>query len=292
VNLLPSATFRAKLSDQLQARFAFSQTINRPDFSALNPLVTYVPSGTTGTQTYAGTGSGGNPDLKSVKSTGFDGALEYYINRSSSITGTVFYHKLHGYIQVYGAAEPHGTDINGDPTDYFVTRPRNTGPGKLYGAELAYQQFFDFLPGALSGLGVQVNGSYLVGTTEGAITHEQERLNQLSRYSYNVVAMYEKYGLTARLAYNWRSSYIDSTNNGGSQGSIVRVRPIRQLDFSGSYDVTKWLTLTVDATNLLDRTYHDRFTGPSLVAPFTESNTPRDTRTYDRTFEVGARVKF
>jgi len=291
-NYLPSATLRAKLSDKLQARLVFSQTINRPDFSALNPLVTYVPSGATGTQTYAGTGSGGNPDLKSVKSTGFDGALEYYLNHSSSITATVFYHKLHGYIQVYGAAEPHGTDTNGNPANYFVTRPRNTGAGKLYGAELAWQQFFDFLPGALSGFGVQVNGSYLIGTTEGAITHEQERLNQLSKYSYNVVAMYEKYGLTARLAYNWRSSFIDSTNNGGAQGSVVRVQPIRQLDFSGSYDLTKWLTLTVDATNLLDRTYHDRFTGASLTAPFTVSSTPRDTRTYDRTFEIGARVKF
>jgi outer membrane receptor protein involved in Fe transport len=73
---------------------------------------------------------------------------------------------------------------------------------------------------------------------------------------------------------------------------VIRVKPIRQLDFSGSYDLTRWLTLTVDATNLLDRTYHDRFTGASLTAPYTVSNTPRDTRTYDRTFEVGARVKF
>ena len=292
MNYLPSATLRAKLTDKLQARFAFSQTMNRPDFSALNPLVTYVPSGQTGTQTYAGTGNGGNPDLKAVKSTGYDAALEYYLNHSSSLTATVFYHKLDGYIQTYGAAEPHGTDTNGNPTNYFVTRPRNTGAGKLYGAEVAYQQFFDFLPGAFSGLGLQVNGSYLVGKTEGAITHQQERLNQVSRYSYNVVAMYEKYGLSARLAYNWRSSFIDSTNNGGSQGSVIRVKPIRQLDFSGSYDLTRWLTLTVDATNLLDRTYHDRFTGASLTAPYTVSNTPRDTRTYDRTFEVGARVKF
>ena len=292
INYLPSATLRAKLTDKLQARLAFSETINRPDFGQLNPLVTYVPSGQTGTQTYAGTASGGNPNLTAVKSTGYDAALEYYLNHSSSITATVFYHKFSGYIQNYAAAEQNGNNPDGSPAIYLVTRPRNTGSGKLYGAEVAYQQFFDFLPGALSGFGLQVNGSYLIGTTADAITHKQVRLNQVSRYSSNVVAMYEKYGLTARLAYNWRSGYIDSTNIGGAQGSVVRAKPIQQLDFSGSYDVNRWLTLTVDATNLLDRTYHDRFTGASLSAPNTVSNTPRDTRTYDRTFEVGARVKF
>ena len=290
LNFLPSATLRAKLSDKLQARFAFSETINRPDFSALNPLVTYVPSGQTGTQTFAGTASGGNPDLKSVKSTGYDAALEYYLNHSSSITATIFYHKFQGYIQNGTTTEPHGANPDGTPALYLVTRPHNTGSGKLYGAEAAYQQFFDFLPGALSGLGVQVNGSYLIGKAIDA--GKEVRLAQLSRYSTNLVAMYEKYGISARLAYNWRSGYIDSYGAAGSQGNIVRAKPIQQLDFSGSYDLTKWLTLTVDATNLLDRTYHDRFTGPSLSAPFTVSNTPRDTRTYDRTFEVGARVKF
>jgi len=252
--------------------------------------VTYVPSGNTGTQTYAGTASGGNPDLKAVTSSGYDAALEYYLNRSSSITATVFYHTFKGYIQNGFTQEANGVNPNGTPAIYLVTRPHNTGSGKLYGSEVAYQQFFDFLPGALSGLGVQVNGTYLIGKTgDGG---NQVRLNQLSRYSTNVVAMYEKYGITARLAYNWRSGYIDSTGLGGSQGSVVRAKAIQQLDFSGSYDVTPWLTLTVDATNLLDRTYHDRFTGASLSAPNTVSNTPRDTRTYDRTFEIGARVKF
>jgi iron complex outermembrane receptor protein len=292
LNFLPTASLRAKLTDKLQARLVFTQTISRPDFSALNPLVTYVPSGQTGSQTYAGTGGGGNPDLKPIKSTNYDAALEYYFSSTSSITATAFYHKIKGYIQSYAAPEQNGTNADGTPAIYLVTRPRNAGSGKLYGAELAFQQFFDFLPGALSGLGAQVNGTYLVGTAENTATHEQERLNQVSRYSANVVAIYEKYGISARLAYNWRSSFIDSRNIGGSQGSLVRVKPIQQLDFSGSYDVTNWLTVTVDATNLLNRTYHDRFTGASLTPPNAVSNTPRDTRTYDRTFEFGARVKF
>jgi len=285
LNVLPSLTARVRFTDKFQAHLAFGKTITRPDFAALNPLVTYVPSGQTGTQEYYGTGSGGNPDLKPIKSTAYDASLEYYFNRNSSVTLGGFYHAIDGYIQTYSSPEQHGTDANGVPTTYLVSRPRNTGSGKLYGAEAAYQQFFDFLPGALSGLGAQINGTYLIGTTQDPLNGEQERLTNVSKYSYNLVGIYEKYGLSLRLAYNWRSSWVDSYNSGGLQGNTIKAKPIGQLDFSGSYSPVDWLTLTVDATNLLDRTYHDRFVG-------SDSNVPRDTRMYDRTFEFGARVKF
>lgn len=292
LNVLPSATLRAKLTDKLQARLAYGKTITRPDFAALNPLVTYTPNGATGGSTYYGTAGGGNPDLQPIKSEAFDASLEYYFNRTSSVTLAGFYHKLDGYIQTYSAPEVYGTvPDTGEPATYLVSRPRNTGHGKLYGAEAAYQQFFDFLPGALSGLGVQVNGTYLIGTTADPNTGLQQRLVNVSKYSYNAILIYEKYGVSARLAYNWRSNFIDSYTSGGSQGGTIRVSPVQQLDFSGSYAPFDWLTLTFDATNLLDRTYHDRFVGVSQTTKLS-SNTPRDTRMYDRTFEFGARFKF
>jgi TonB-dependent receptor len=293
LNVLPSATLRAKLTDKLQLRLAYGKTITRPNFSDLNPLVTYVANsaGTAG-NSYYGTASGGTPTLNPIKSQAFDSSLEYYFNRSSSVSLAGFYHKLNGYIQTYAAPEDYGTDpTTGLPATYLVSRPRNTGRGKLYGAEAAYQQFFDFLPGPLSGLGAQINGTFLIGTTADPNTGQQERLVNVSKYSYNAILIYEKYGISARLAYNWRSNYIDSYTSGGAQGGTIRVSPIQQLDFSGSYSPLTWLTLTFDATNLLDRTYHDRFVGVSQTTG-ESSSTPRDTRTYDRTFEFGARFKF
>lgn len=292
LNWLPSATLRAKLTDKLQARLAYGKTITRPEFSALNPLVTYTPNGATGGDSYYGTAGGGNPALTPIKSQAFDASLEYYFNRTSSLTAAGFYHKLKGYIQTYSAPEVYGTIPDSDtPATYLVSRPRNTGNGKLYGAEVAYQQFFDFLPGPLSGFGAQINGTYLIGTTQDPTTGAQQRLVNVSKYSYNAILIYEKYGVSARLAYNWRSNFIDSYTSGGSQGGTIRVSPIQQLDFSGSYSPVEWLTLTFDATNLLDRTYHDRFVGVSQTTGVA-SNTPRDTRMYDRTFEFGARFKF
>ncbi|CAN5249001.1 TonB-dependent receptor [soil metagenome] len=285
VNALPSINARFGLMDNLQLRLAAGKTITRPNFADLNPLVSYVPSGSTGNQGYAGTGSGGNPDLQPIKSDAYDVTLEYYMSRSASITAAGFYRKLDGYIQTYSQPELYqgGT--------WLVNRPRNTGSGTLKGIELAYQQFFDFLPGPLSGFGAQINGTYTVGNTEDPINGGKQRIVNVSKYSYNLIAIYEKYGISARLAYNWRSSFVDSYNSGGVQASTVVASPTGQLDFSGSYALTPWVTLTFDATNLTDRTYHDRFKGlNSLTGVFTD--TPRDTRTYDQTFEFGARFKF
>uniref|UniRef100_UPI0035CAE699 TonB-dependent receptor n=1 Tax=uncultured Sphingomonas sp. TaxID=158754 RepID=UPI0035CAE699 len=285
LSLLPSFNAKLALTPKLQLRAAFAKTLTRPDFAQLNPLVSYTATGTTGNQAVFYTGGGGNPDLQPIKTTAYDLSLEYYPARSTSITAAGFYKDLTGYIQTYSGLETYlGQSA-------LVSRPRNTGAGKLYGAEVAYQQFFDFLPGPLSGFGAQLNGTFIIGTTQAPDTGAQQRLTNVSKYSYNVVAIYEKYGISGRLAYNWRSSFVDSYNSGGYQASSIVVAPTGQLDFSGSYALTKNFTITVDATNLTNRVYHDRFEGVSQTTGL-YSSTPRDTRTYDRTFEIGGRFRF
>ncbi len=284
LNVLPSINARLGLTDKLFARAAAGRTITRPEFAQLNPLVTLVPSGSTGTQQYIGTGSGGNPGLQPIKSSAYDASLEWYIAPSTSLTAAGFYRDLSGYIQTYSQPENFGGS-------YLVSRPRNAGDGFLAGAEVAYQQFFDFLPGAFSGLGVQLNGTFTEGKTDDPINGGRQRIVNVSKWSYNAVAIYEKGGVSARLAYNWRSSYVDSYNSGGVQASTILAEPVARLDFSGSFSPTDWLTLTFDATNILDDVYQDRFRGlNSLNGVYYDS--PRDTRTYDRTVQIGARVKF
>ncbi|WP_404477736.1 TonB-dependent receptor [Novosphingobium sp. BL-52-GroH] len=284
VDVLPSINIRFGLADNLKLRLAAGKTLTRPNFADLNPLVTYVPSGATGPGSVAGTGSGGNPDLAPIESKAYDATLEYYVSRTTSITAAAFYRKFDGYIQTYSEREIY----NG--LEWQVSRPRGV-QGTLKGIELAYQQFFDFLPGALGGLGAQINGTYIEGKNDDPLNGGTQRLVNVSKYSYNLVAIYEKYGISARLAYNWRSSFVDSYTSGGVQAGSIVADPTGQLDLSVSYDVTPAFTVTFDATNLTDRTYQDRFKGLNAESGL-YSNTPRDTRTYDRTFEVGARFKF
>src|SRR3546814_12271990 len=85
-----------------------------------------------------------------------------------------------------------------DGVDYSVARPRNVGQATLKGIELSTQYFLDFLPGALSGLGVQ--GAFTLADSKvgGDDTLAGYPLQGVSKYNYTVGLLYEKSGLNAR----------------------------------------------------------------------------------------------
>ena len=279
---LPSLTLKLRPTDQIVLRAVAGKAILRPQFAALNPAISQVETGATGNQGFYGTASGGNADLRDVKSTNIDLTAEWYFSRTGSFTVAGFYKKLDGYIQSDSAAEQLVAS-NGTLQTFLVTRPRNTSGGQLKGVEISYTQFYDFLPGPLSGFGAQASFTYSDGHVNDPVTGVRRDIVPLSKYSYNLVAIYEKYGLSARLAYNWRSRYTDSYSDAFAGGRVV-VSPVAFLDFSASYAINKNITITVDATNLLGETYHDNFG--------TTTFEPRDTRQYDRTFGGGLRFKF
>ncbi|HVU15917.1 MAG TPA: TonB-dependent receptor [Candidatus Didemnitutus sp.] len=272
---LPTLNGRIHLDDQLQLRFSATQTLTRPNFGDLNPALALFHSGPT---SEVGTGTGGNPNLNPVRSTNYDLGLEFYASKTSQATITGFYRDLTGYVQSYAKLE----DVGG--TQYLITRPQNTGKGTLKGVEVTYQQFFDFLPAEFKGLGFQTNYTHIDGTTEDPSTGQQLQITQVAKNNYNVILIYETGPFSSRLAYTWRGQYIDSYNQPGFQPTTVYVQPTKQLDFSASYDLTKSITLTFDATNILGSKYRDRF-GPTAMFN-------RDVRNYDTTYAIGARFRF
>lgn len=276
VDVLPSITIKATPIDNVVLRFVAGKSLTRPQFGQLNPATTISPQSTTGGA--RGSGSGGNPALSPLKSDNLDASVEWYFATAGSITAAAFYRDLKGYIISDVVTET----INGALFD--ITRPLNAGKGVLKGVEIGYQQFFDFLPGPLSGFGMQANFTLADAKLDPRPGQTgKQQLPGVSKYSYNLVAIYEKYGLSARLAYNWRDKYTDSLNS-TVPGDRIVTNSLGFLDFSASYDVTPNITLTVDATNLLEEKYQDNFG--------TSGFTPRDTRSYDRTFGGGVRFRF
>ena len=287
LHFLPSLTMRWRPADDWVVRLVAGESVTAPEFAQLNPATNIAPLGATGNQSTFGAGSGGNPNLNSIKTRNLDASVEWYFSNTGSITAAAFYRDLSGFIQTYSELEFFPTGPGGALQSYQVARPRNTDEGTLKGVEIGYQQFFDFLPGPLAGFGVQANFTYADGKVEappvaGAPTVIQ-RITPVSRYSYNLIGMYERYGFSARLAYNWRSEYIDFFAS-NIPGGFVEVSPVSFLDFSASYDINDNFTVTVDATNLLNETYRDSFGGSDIA--------PRDTRQYDRTFSAGIRFRF
>ena len=77
---------------------------------------------------------------------------------------------------------------------------------------------------------------------------DQIQLQNLSKNSYNLTAFYEKYGLSARARYTWRSSF-QSTDP--IQFGVPRVNAARgQLNGSINYDINDNINIGVEAINL------------------------------------------
>ncbi len=275
-DVLPNLTVKASLTDKLIARFNAGKAIQRPAFGDFNPGVS-LGATPDGEGIYGG--SGGNPDLKPVTGKNADLALEWYFAPTGSLTATVFKHKFENYIIRSLALET----IDGNR--YRMDRPRNVNKGQLEGVEFGYRQFFDFLPGWLGGFGMEANYTYLKGhlVDDG----KEVPFAGLSKNSYNIVGLYERGQWSARVAYNWRSKFVDTFNYRTLAAPVgpldLIVDPIKTADASISYRVTDNLGFTLDMENLLDRTYHD-YHGIA--------SNPRDIRRYDRVVGLTMRLKF
>lgn len=286
--VLPSASARLALTDELFLRAAASETITRPGFADLNPSTALFKP--TPTQPF-GSGSGGNPDLNSVEAVNYDLSLEWYYGPANSLTGGVFRRDIEGYIQFYSSEEVI------DGLDYNITRPQNTGDGYVEGIELAVTHFFDELPGLWSGFGVQANATFMDGEADSPPDAEgnvrRESIANVSDESYNFILLYEKDKINARIAYNWRSDYYLSFDEAGDQpGNSVVVTDTDSLDAAVNYDFNDNLTFSVEATNLTDSVYNDYFGGGPQSDSVEQNLYPRDTFARERTYSVGVRFRY
>ena len=284
LDVLPSASFRAKFTDQLQLRLSATETRTRPEYDQLNPAVTIGSPGVTPI-----TGNSGNINLQPILSTNYDASLEWYFSKTGSLTGAIFRRDVQGFI----------TNLNsqvdlGYPSLVTVNRPENGGKGRLQGAEVAFQTFFDFLPGVLSGFGTQLNATYIDGSQALPLvlgdTGQDSDIPGVSKWSYNAVGIYEKGPVSARLAYNWRSRVTNffATDTAGQLIGAEFNRPIERLDFSLSVAAIEAVTLTIDVSNITGSPYRALRAVPGLA----NASYPRDVRYESRVFALGARFRF
>jgi len=277
VNVLPSLNLRLKVTPEMFVRFAAAKAVVRPDFAQLQPNYTisatngYLTGGICGSSipstaqancVYQYTANAGNPNLKPIRSTQYDLAWEWYFAPTGSLTATLFYKDIYNFI-TNGSQAVTFTN-NGVTRTVQVIEPYNAGHGTIKGFEAAYQQYFDFLPGALKGLGVQANFTYVdsKGARNAAsnpydstqvsniTTHGDELpLEGLSKKSYNVAALYDLGKFSARLAYNWRERYL-LTTTAANINIPAWYDDYGQLDGSVFYTVNDNIKVGFQAVNL------------------------------------------
>jgi TonB-dependent receptor len=264
---MPSFDARAHLTDQLQARVAYSQAIVRPDISYTQNY-TYIGfafgTGSLGGTFQPGTGrtgTGGNPNLNPMHAQQYDASLEWYFAPTGSLTFTLFHKDLSGYF--LAATRPESITNNGVTEIFEITRTYNGTRGKVQGFELAYQQFYDSLPGALGGLGLQANytkiynsgganqAPNIIDPTQVTAAAAPLPMEGMSNDSFNLALLYEKYGISGRLAYNWRSSYL-LTSSASNVKEPVWTGNYGALDGSILYTMFEHYKVGVQMTNILN----------------------------------------
>jgi TonB-dependent receptor len=157
-----------------------------------------------------------------------------------------------GLNQAFVDATLAAVDIQANASDplfqFQVTQPVNNREGKIHGFELAGQYF-------LGDTGFGVAGSYTIVRGDVNIdvgadpSIDQFALLGLSD-SFNVTLIFEKYGVSARAAYNWRDKYLGQTNRGGGDRNPVFYAPFGTLDVNISYDITPNVQITFEGINL------------------------------------------
>ncbi|MEV8519202.1 TonB-dependent receptor [Dyella marensis] len=262
---LPSFNIAYDIDDSKVARFGVSKVIARPRYS---DLAGSVSLNCTGGSTGNCTGSAGNPNLKPYSSTNYDLAGEWYFAPSSMLGAEVFYRKIGNYIVSTTDERTFLDPTTGQTNLYTITSPVNVSNAKVRGISLLYQQDLGH------GFGVQTNYTYAHADTSTGLN-----LPYLSKNTFNIIPYFEKGPWSARVNYSWRSPYFTQI---GRLDSHVFADQYKELDFSASYQVNQWMSVTFSATNLLDSTYY--WYNDVKYAPIGEYKN-------GRTFAVGVNFK-
>ncbi len=282
---LPSLNLKFSLNDEHIIRFAVSRTLSRPEVTDINqrPIVTTLPDivGTdpvTGEEVNSFAGfvgsASGNAQLLPQTAVSFDLSWEWYFAPTGSFTVTAFNKNINNFITTASAnvLGPDGNAIlvDGEPVQ-FNTQINSSENAIIRGFEVAYQQFYDFLPAPFDGLGIQATYTYI---DENGVPFEADPslfvsggndnpslprfdvdtgiIPRISEHTINLAGLYEKGPWQARIAWNWRSEFQVTPRDVIFPFASIYQPATGQVDFSAFYNINENWKVGVQGVNVLD----------------------------------------
>ncbi len=242
-DFLPSINLTFDLDPKTVLRLSGSRVMARANYSDLS---TFLETNNT-----LRTASGGNPNLDPYRANNFDASIEYYLDKVSLVSATLFYKDIGSYIYRATSTEmlintdtnpltnPGGTTV---PQAFEVSRPRNGGSAEIKGLELAYRG------DVYENFGIEASYTYADSETSDASV----ALPFSSKHSFSLTPYYEDDMFSARVTYSYRSKYFREVNRATS----VINDSYNQLDASLTVNLTEQIAVTAQAQNLLDETQY------------------------------------
>ncbi|CAN7468262.1 TonB-dependent receptor [Massilia sp. LjRoot122] len=256
-DVLPSFNGAVWLIDnKLVTRVGWAKAMARPRMDFLAPNATCIRG--SGNPQFGGDGNddctAGNPDLKPYRSTNTDLSFEYYPGQDSQLSLAFFKKDISSYVME--RVLTRGVDLFKNGELFDVTQPVNGEGATTKGVEIAGRTALTFLPGWLSGFGIdanytRMNYKYASGT---------ERLNVLdntvlpypgmSKNAYNLSLWYDQGPINARVAYSYRDRFF--TGNNDVSGNPVFEAKTGYLDAKIQYRYNDNITFALEGKNLTD----------------------------------------
>ncbi len=253
---------------RLLLRAAAYRAMSRPAPSALGAGRTFTldANGTTIEDAIAEIRANGSPALKPLMSWNGDLALEYYPNRDSLFSATLYFKEFSGGFMPVQTDEQF--TIGGQQVTVPVIQTANSpDKSQLWGVEVTLANRFSWLPKPLDGFGGKLSYNYadtnfknedfalgeIFNPATGVTTPRIVPPAGLSGFSKHVVSAqlyYQLDGFSIQGIYNYRSNYYQDFVGGNSQ--LRYVRGNETFDMRASYDINRNVSLRFEATNLFD----------------------------------------
>jgi len=246
VNFLPSLILKWDVSKDFLLRAGYNQSLSRPKYSALVPGVS-IKRGDNEIKI-------GNPELKAITSHNMDLSAEYYWNSVGLVTAGVFYKRVDGFIVDEVA---YNKEYEGNVWTK-LTQPKNAGNANIFGVEMAWQRDFGFIAPAMKCVGLYGTYTYTHSRVTDFNFEGRENETGLSlpgspEHTANVSLYFEKYGLSARVSFNYASAFIDEMGVNSFYDRYYDSVKYLDLNLSYTFGRKAKCTLYADCTNLLNQ---------------------------------------
>jgi TonB-dependent receptor len=275
-DLFPSLVGRYDFNNNSLVRFAATTSIGRPNYVDLAPRVA-VNHDDDDIELEIG-----NPDLDPLASVNLDVGYEHYFGKKGMISVAAFYKSIDNPIFVT-EREADNETINGTLYNGAkITQSQNLKSAKVSGVEFNFIMQFDSLPAPFDGLGTSLNVTAQDSSTDGAPGRSEDvPLIYTSDLTGTAELTYEKYGWNARIAYTYRSKYLDTL--GESRDTDIYTAANGKLDMKIGYAVTPNLQLFVEGKNLNESVWRRTIGNAHQLV---------ENEFYGRTYRVGVSAKF
>ncbi|MEM1002215.1 MAG: TonB-dependent receptor, partial [Bacteroidota bacterium] len=239
-NILPSVHLKYDLNDQTVLRFAWTNTLARPNYEDLVPTVDIVESDE---EIFLG-----NPDLEATTSMAFDLMAEYYFKNVGILSGGLFYKDIENFIYILQSEDQE--------TGFDRFQPQNAEGAEVFGVEVSFQRQLDFLPGFAKNFSLYLNYTYLTSSTSGVANEDGDFRTGLdlpgtAPNMFNASLAYNDKKFNIRLSANYSDAYIDEIGGRAFDDRYYDEQFL--LDFNANYAITPNLRVYVDLLNITDQ---------------------------------------